>query len=125
MLGFDCTSELSFDATRPLVMEPRLRCAARRHSEDMAIRDFYDHFNPDGESPGDRIDVTGYSWRQYGENIFKGPTSAQEAFDGWLASEGHCSNLMNSEFRHIGIGYSENLDLEMEPFWTQVFATPR
>jgi uncharacterized protein YkwD len=124
-LGFECSSEQRFDATHPLEMDPRLRCAARRHSDDMGARDYYDHYSPDGESPGERIEITGYNWSQYGENIYKSPESAQEAIDGWLTSEGHCSNIMSAEFSQIGIGYSEHLNIEMGRFWTQVFGTPR
>jgi len=123
--GANCDSQGAFGMTHALVMEPRLQCAARRHSDDMATRDFYDHISPDGSTPGNRIDATGYGWRRYGENIYKSPRGAQEAVDGWIDSDGHCSNLMSPDFFEIGIGYSENPEIQLGRFWTQVFATPR
>jgi len=34
---------------------------------------------------------------------------------GWLASPGHCRNIMNTNFRYMGMG-------ETDLYWTQVFA---
>ena len=123
--GANCDSRGRFGRANPLVMEPRLRCAARRHSDDMAVRGFYDHVNPDGASPGDRIDATGYRWRAYAENIYQSPDTPQEAIDGWVDSDGHCANLMNPDFTQIGIGYSENAMIVQGTFWTQNFGIPR
>ena len=61
----------------------KLDTAARRHSEDMAIRNFFDHTNPDGIGPNERASAAGYPLRRpapgggyfygVGENIIKYP----------------------------------------------------
>ena len=35
----------------PLVMDDRLRLAAEGHSQDMAIKDYFSHYSPDGTTP--------------------------------------------------------------------------
>ncbi len=35
---------------------------AEAHSQDMINRNFFDHTNPDGQDPGDRLDEAGYAW---------------------------------------------------------------
>lgn len=117
--GADCGSAGVFDPAGPLTMNADLRCAARTHSQDMVDRDYFDHTNPDGESPGDRIDATGYQWRSWGENIAWGQPAPEAVVDAWMNSDGHCSNIMNAGFTEIGVGYAEG------SVWTQVFATPR
>ena len=39
---------------KPLKIDPKLSEIARRHSEDMARRGFFDHVNPDGRGPTER-----------------------------------------------------------------------
>ena len=117
-VGADCGSEGSFPATSPLVMNGALRCAARAHSKDMADRDFFDHTNPDGELPWDRMDKAGYAWRAAGENIAWGSPTPASVMDGWMNSDGHCANIMAAGFTEIGVGYYTG------NYWTQVFGTP-
>jgi len=118
--GADCGSKGMFAATGPLTMDPALRCAAREHSADMAARNFFDHTNPDGESPWDRMGKAGYgSYSNAGENIAAGSPDAQGTMNQWLGSDGHCANIMSPSFQHIGVGYSTG-----GPYghlWTQVF----
>lgn len=117
--GADCGTAGLFDPAGPLTMESNLRCAARTHSQDMVDRNYFDHTNPEGQSPGDRIDETGYQWRSWGENIAWGQTTPEAVVDAWMNSDGHCSNIMNAGFSEIGVGYAEG------NVWTQVFASPR
>jgi uncharacterized protein YkwD len=114
----------SFDPTGPLAMEARLRCAARVHSLDMAMRGFFDHVNPDGEDPFVRMERAGYSFLAAGENIAAGQTTPQEVVDGWLASPGHCSNIMSPDFSQIGVGYVAAPQGMLPHYWTQTFGTP-
>lgn len=101
--------------THPLQSQDALRCAARLHSQDMNERDFYAHVNPDGDGPRDRMEAAGYEAGPWGENIFKGPTSAEEAMEGFMESPGHCSNIMSPEFTLVGVGVHGST-------WTQAFS---
>lgn len=55
-----------------LVMNDTLHQVAYNHSADMIARDFFDHTNPDGKDPGERLTDIGYSWSTCGENIAAG-----------------------------------------------------
>lgn len=116
--GQNCGSEGRFDATHPLQMQPQLRCAARLHSRDMEVQDYFSHRDRNGGNPGDRIRPTGYSFRGWGENIAAGQPTPESVVSAWLGSDGHCANIMSPNFSEIGIGRYERL-------WTQVFGTPR
>lgn len=121
--GASCGGQ-PFGVTGPLVMEARLRCAARVHSLDMATRDFFDHTNPDGESPYDRMEQAGYSYQAAGENIAAGQTTPQEVVAGWMESPGHCTNIMSPDFTQIGVGYVNAPEDQFPHYWTQTFGTP-
>ena len=43
--GAVCGDQGSFDPADPLTMNAALRCAARNHSMDMGLRDYFDHYN--------------------------------------------------------------------------------
>lgn len=115
--GATCGGQ-SFGPAPALDMEPALQEAARGHSYDMVVRDFFSHTNESGESPGDRIDALGYEWSGWGENIAAGQTTAESVMQSWMSSPGHCRNIMNPDFEEIGVGFHMN-------HWTQVFGTPR
>lgn len=109
----------SFPASAPLPMQSELRCAARNHSLDMATRAFFDHENPDGDSPADRIERAGFDWMAVGENIAEGQETPAEVMESWMASSGHCANILDPRFEFIGVGYVGGGD----DLWTQTFGT--
>lgn len=111
-------------AVRPLKRNKRLQRAAQKYARLMARRDYYSHDSPDGSSPGDRISATGYTWSKYGENIAAGYDSPKSVLAGWLASPGHCRNLMG-RFRHLGFGHGYSADSTYGDYWVQDFASPR
>jgi len=97
--------------------------AATVHAKDMARRDYFDHRAPDGSEPRDRVRRTGYRWNLIGENIAFGPESAEEVVAGWLASPGHCANLMDPRFRDMGIAVASGRK-RGHIYWVQEFAKP-
>ncbi|MGW4165155.1 CAP domain-containing protein, partial [Streptomyces sp. NPDC004788] len=101
----------------PVTENALLTRAAQGHSDDMAARDFFDHTNPDGDGPGERVTAAGYRWSTYGENIAKGQRTPAEVMDSWMNSPGHRANILNCSFREIGIG----IHSAGGPYWTQVF----
>lgn len=116
--GANCGSEGSFGPADPLTLEPALLCAARAHSLDMAERDYFSHDTPDGVSPWDRMEQAGYNFSRAGENIARGQPSPDSVISSWMGSDGHCANIMNPAFTHIGVGYYQG------NYWTQTFGRP-
>ncbi len=100
--------------------------AAQGHSEDMAVNDFFDHRNLEGQSPGARITEEGYRWNTYGENIAAGYRTAESVVQAWINSPGHERNLVNPNFNEIGVGYfyltNDTGSVNYTTYWTQKFA---
>lgn len=124
--GHDCRSGGRFGPAEPLTMEPRLRCAARMHSAYMAETGDFGHVESrNGTDPFDRIELTGYRFSRAGENVAAGQRTPSEVVSGWLASDGHCANIMEPGYMHLGVGYAEGDGSAFGTYWTQVFARPR
>jgi uncharacterized protein YkwD len=93
-------------AVRPSLL---LRLAAKRHSDDMVIRDYFAHTSPSGGTLYDRIVksgfVSGYSWEggetlAWGTGVLAKPGYTIKA---WLASPEHRAILLSSVWTRIGI----------------------
>ncbi|QKW10060.1 sigma-70 family RNA polymerase sigma factor [Streptomyces sp. NA04227] len=104
----------------PVTANPKLQSAAQGHSDDMADRDFFSHTDPDGGDPGDRITAAGYRWSTYGENIAAGQQTPAQVMEGWMNSSGHRANILNCDFKEIGVGLRQ---APSGPLWTQNFGT--
>jgi uncharacterized protein YkwD len=89
-------------AAAPLTWNATLGSTAEAHSRAMANGNFFDHQDPDGRTPGDRAELAGYSGQRVGENLAAGLDAVSKVVDGWLASPGHCANLMNPQFSELG-----------------------
>ena len=109
----------------------RLALAAQRHTDDMVARDFFDHYAPApapfGTDPGDRITAAGYAWQSYGENIAAGYHTPRSVMTGWMASEGHCTNILDPGFTQLGVGDATAAATILHGLgtWTQDFGRPR
>lgn len=114
----------SFAPAPPLRLDTRLGEAAARHAEDMLAHDFFDHRGSDGSSPATRVAAAGYRYALVGENIASGPQSAAEAVAGWLASPGHCENIMDRRFVDTAFAVAANRRGEPRIYWVEEFATP-
>ncbi|TPV95081.1 MAG: CAP domain-containing protein [Myxococcales bacterium FL481] len=117
--GANCGSAGDFDPAGPLRMQGRLRCAARAHSLDMAERDYFDHYDPEGDGPSERLAAAGYQGRTWGENIAGGNATAAATMQQWMDSDGHCANVMNPQFTELGVGYVPGG--QWGHLWTQAF----
>jgi uncharacterized protein YkwD len=104
---------------QPLAADSRLAVAARLHSQDMAVRGYFDHTTPDGVTFDKRITSAGYKWSNAGENIAKGQKDAASVMQAWMNSPGHRANILNCKFKDIGIGLA--YDSRRTPLWTQDF----
>jgi len=111
----------AFTATTPLSWSDTLANAANSHTRNMANGNFFDHLDHDGRTPGDRAELAGYSARNIGENIAAGLDTPRKVVDGWLASPGHCANLMNPQFRELGAAYAMDPKSDAGIYWTGLF----
>ncbi|WP_025564554.1 CAP domain-containing protein [Psychromonas sp. SP041] len=117
--------DTSYPAVAEVTWSSTLTLAATEHSNNMANYNFFDHTGLDGSTVGTRVTAQGYTWSRVSENIAGGQTSAQEVVDGWMSSEGHCTNIMNADVTEMGLACQVNSDSDYQRYWTQVFAKPR
>ena len=115
----------SFAAAPPLTWNPTLASAAEEHSRSMANNNYFDHKDRDGRTPGDRAELAGYSGVQVGENIAAGQDTASRVVAGWVASPGHCANLMNPQFQELGAAYAVDPKSDSGIYWTTMFGAPQ
>jgi uncharacterized protein YkwD len=87
----------------PLQMDPELRLLARAHAADMFNRGYFAHDTPEGKNPFDRMREANIIFGAAGENLALAPT-LDMAHDGLMNSPGHRANILNSQFRKVGIG---------------------
>jgi uncharacterized protein YkwD len=97
-----------------LVWDDAVAVVATAHSADMIERQFFDHVNPDGDTPFDRLHDAGIVYVAAGENIAYGYPIATSVFEGWLGSPGHRANIEYPRFTHHGVGL-------VGTHWTHVF----
>lgn len=114
-----------FGSAGPLRLQPQLHRAALAHAADMAEHSYFSHGGRDGSQVGDRASRAGYAWQRIGENLAAGQTTAAQAVQGWLASPGHCANLMQPAYTEMGLAYVVNLRSTEGIYWVQVLGTPR
>lgn len=132
----NCHTKGVFDPAPPLKWNEALYKAALEHSEDMAKSNTFSHTGSgtasdltgqeygSASSVDDRIENNGYSnWRAYGENIAAGTTmdTPQKAIAAWLQSDGHCANIMNPNFKEVGMAHFEESGSHYTHYWTQDF----
>ena len=94
----------------------QLTRVARYKSEDMRDKKYFSHTSPTYGSPFEMMRSFGITYRTAGENIARGYATPKAVVDGWMNSQGHRANILNSSFTHIGVGYAED-----GRYWTQMF----
>ncbi|MGW6616091.1 CAP domain-containing protein [Streptomyces erythrochromogenes] len=101
----------------PVRANPPLAALAGAFSKDMAARGFFGHDDPEGNTPWDRAAKAGLSGLG-GENIARGQGDAESVMRAWMNSPGHKANILNCEFRTLGVGAHFAAG---GPWWTQDF----
>ncbi|MEI5101340.1 CAP domain-containing protein [Streptomyces sp. PmtG] len=102
---------------RPVRADDRLASLAETFSADMAARGFFAHTDPDGATPWDRAEKAGIK-DLGGENIARGQADAQAVMDAWMDSPGHRANILNCDYKTLGVGAHF---APGGPWWTQDF----
>lgn len=109
-----------------LAWNAALTQAALVHSEDMVAGNFFSHTGSDGSSAGQRATAAGYAWRTWGENIAAGQVGVDAVVAAWMASPGHCANIMNARFEDIGLACVEGgSGNRYRTYWTMVLGAAR
>ncbi len=132
-IALKTNSYREYKGLSPLVYDLSLGRVSSAHSQDMAVRSFFSHINPDGLDPTGRARLAGYETSKrlgdgqvrtgIAENIMKispgytigkaysgfvDPTSPEEVADlmmiEWIDSPEHQVNLVNPTVTNLGVG---------------------
>lgn len=112
-----------------LANDAMLQRVASTHSVDMARRDFFNHHNPEGQGPMDRLLAFSPAFEgRMAENLFallppqgREPVDmAEEIMSSWMNSSSHRRPMIDGSYVRTGIGIAFK---GREIYITQVFAT--
>ncbi|MCP1111523.1 CAP domain-containing protein [Lachnospiraceae bacterium PAL227] len=90
--------ERSAEGKAPLTMDESLMEYGMLRAAECSV--YFSHTRPDGSSCASGMPAS----EARGENIAAGARSATEVVDDWMNSTGHKANILNADFRNIGIG---------------------
>ena len=99
-----------------LTLNAELSAVARAKSQDMKDKNYFSHTSPTYGSPFEMMKSFGIKYKTAGENIAYGYRTPEAVVNGWMNSEGHRANILNSSYKEIGVGYVASGN-----YWTQMF----
>ncbi len=103
----DLNSQRVKNGVAPLSLDSKISTVAEAYAMDMWKRQYFSHYNPEGQTVVDRFSIAGIPYQIVGENLALAPTE-QSAMAGLMNSPGHRANILDSEFHKVGIGVVDN-----------------
>lgn len=85
----------------------------------MAVNQYFNHTNLEGQSPFDRMKEDDFSFHLAGENLAYGQYSSIFAHEGLMNSLGHRENILRKDYEYLGVGVAFND--KSQPYYTQNF----
>lgn len=108
----------------PALQESRLLDrSAQGWSDKMVAIDQFTH----GLDFAARLAAVGFDWSFAGENIATGFGTPADVVRAWMASSGHCRNILDPHFSRVGTGINRHAIAVLGTgpgTWTQDFALP-
>ena len=127
-----------FGPIHPLVWDNNLHSAALEHVKDLSESNTFSHDGSGtisditGKKIGrsskfyERIVYNGYSnYYIVGENIAGGQRTLEEVMDEWMASPGHCANIMGADYTEVGFAVLKKESSTYRIYWSQNFGSQR
>lgn len=109
---------------KPVRLDKRLSKVAHWMGRDMVANDYFSHVDQLGRDPFARLLDFKYpddTWR--GENLAAGSEDAEGAFTQWRESEAHNRNMLNGNYRAIGIARVYDPSSEYGWYWVTEFGS--
>jgi uncharacterized protein YkwD len=93
-----------------LTYNPRLDQMAKIQAQNMARFQKMAHVLPDAQLPTlvSRAQYVGYPFGRIAENVALGYLSAETVVQGWMASKGHRTNILNPDVGETGIAIARS-----------------
>jgi uncharacterized protein YkwD len=122
--GAICRGNAAPGAAAPLRWNDTLAAAAAAQSDDMASVSRMGHYDTRNRGLAERLTAVGYRYSTAVENVAFGYPSLDGVVAAWLASEGHCSNMMNPTVLELGLACSDGTTPGQDRYWTLVLGAP-
>lgn len=90
-----------------LVENKKLDLAAEAKASDMFANNYWAHYSPQGKSPWNFITGVGYKYTYAGENLARDFDDANSVVAAWMNSPSHRSNMLETNFREIGVAVTD------------------
>ena len=103
---------------KPLKFSDQMNKYANIRAEE--ISKTFSHTRPNGEKC---FTVIHSNYKMAGENIAAGQRSSKEVVEAWMNSTRHRDNIMNPNFKELGVGYVYIPNLKYKYYWVQLFRT--
>lgn len=100
-----------------LTIDADITAAANVRAQE--IKQQFSHTRPNGSSFSTALKEQGVTFRGSGENIAWGQKTPEQVMNGWMNSDGHRANILNENFKNIGVGYYQ--DENGVNHWVQLF----
>ncbi len=131
-----CGERGNFPAVPSLTWNSELYTSALEHVTDLAYSDTFSHdgsgtqydITGDGRPSKfyERIVANGYAhYYSVGENIAGGQRTIEEVMKAWMASPGHCENIMKSTYTEVGVAIIIKDDSTYQTYWGQNFGSKK
>lgn len=122
----ETNQERASENLTPLVRNETLDAAAKLKAQDMADKEYFSHYSPEGLSPWYWFVQAEYKYVHAGENLAIHFTDSSEVVEAWMKSPTHRENIMNGKYQEIGIGTAKG-EYEGYPtvYVVQLFGTPQ
>jgi len=123
--GATCGSERKEPAP-PMRWNALLFRAADLHVRDMAPQrgGSIGHAGSNGSTVATRVESVGYRWTSVGENVAAGRNTASATLAQWMASPGHCGNIMNPRFVDVAVAGLHLPGTTYNHYWVMVLGRP-
>jgi uncharacterized protein YkwD len=109
----------------PLVIDAAITGVARQRARDMAATGEFTHSPTKSKSYVQLLEDAGIKWRGRGENIAYNTYGLSETVDvamnGFMNSSGHRANILNSNFKRVGVGIAIEGDRK---YFAVIFIAP-
>ncbi len=86
-----------------LTMSDSLNAVAKLRATELEKR--FSHTRPDGRSCFTAYSECGANYGWKAENIAAGYMTPEDAMNGWMNSSGHRANILDPNYKYIGVGY--------------------
>jgi len=94
---------------RLLEENDKLVRAANDKAQDMIAENYFAHNSPEGVNPWHWFEIENYDYSYAGENLAMDFSSVEKMNQAWLDSPTHRANILNGNFKDIGVAVKEGV----------------